>query len=40
MVSAELAHERDYVAGLYARLDALREFHLARVRYETALGKP
>jgi cobalt-zinc-cadmium efflux system outer membrane protein len=23
-----------------ARLDALREFHLARVRYETALGKP
>ena len=23
-----------------ARLDALREFHLARVRHETALGKP
>ena len=22
-----------------ARLDALRDFHLARVRYETALGK-
>jgi len=25
VVSAELAHERDYVAGLYARLDALRD---------------
>ena len=23
-----------------ARLDALREFHLARVRHEAALGKP
>jgi len=23
-----------------ARLDALREFHLARVRHETALAKP
>ncbi|MCU1574137.1 MAG: ATPase [Micrococcaceae bacterium] len=41
MHDAELAHERDYVAGLYARLDELRQqkmAQLAQVRRSTAMG--
>ena len=38
MLDVELAHERDYVAGLYARLDELRQEkmrQLAQVRRST-----
>lgn len=41
MLDADLAHERDYVAGLYARLDELREekrTQLAQVRRAGAVG--
>lgn len=41
MLDAELAHERDYVAGLYARLEELREEkrrQLAQVRRAGAVG--
>ncbi len=41
MHDADLAHERDYVAGLYARLDELREekrTQLAQVRRAGAVG--
>src|SRR5919205_558454 len=41
MHDADLAHERDYVAGLYARLDELREekrAQLAQVRRAGAVG--
>ncbi|MCC2661882.1 MAG: family ATPase, partial [Arthrobacter sp.] len=41
MLDAELAHERDYVAGLYARLDELRaekRAQLAQVRRAGAVG--
>ena len=41
MFDADLAHERDYVAGLYARLDELREekrTQLAQVRRAGAVG--
>ena len=41
MFDADLAHERDYVAGLYARLDELREekrSQLAQVRRAGAVG--
>ena len=41
MLDADLAHERDYVAGLYARLDELREEkrdQLAQVRRAGAVG--
>ncbi|MCZ2404313.1 AAA family ATPase [Paenarthrobacter sp. Z7-10] len=41
MLDAELAHERDYVAGLYARLDELRQEkmrQLEQVRRTTSMG--
>ncbi|MCQ6270052.1 AAA family ATPase [Pseudarthrobacter sp. R1] len=41
MLDADLAHERDYVAGLYARLEELREEkrrQLAQVRRAGAVG--
>ncbi|MDJ0357326.1 AAA family ATPase [Paenarthrobacter sp. PH39-S1] len=41
MLDAELAHEREYVAGLYARLDELRQEklqQLEQVRRTTAMG--
>ncbi|TQJ61656.1 DNA helicase IV [Arthrobacter sp. SLBN-83] len=41
MLDAELAHEREYVAGLYARLEELREEkrrQLAQVRHAGAVG--
>lgn len=41
MLDGELAHERDYVAGLYARLDELREekkAQLAQVRRSSTAG--
>src|ERR671921_926827 len=41
MLDADLAHERDYVAGLYARLEELREEkrkQLAQVRRSGAVG--
>ena len=41
MLDADLAHERDYVAGLYARLEELRDEkrkQLALVRRAGAVG--
>jgi DNA helicase IV len=41
MLDADLAHERDYVAGLYARLEELRDEkrkQLAQVRRAGAVG--